>query len=244
MRSRGLVVVLTVTAALMAVPAGAHADLTFNGTIEGRVTLWGTGEPVEGAEVRGVYEHGPVGTTTDADGYYRLENLESGTYNVTFRIGSSDPFWYYPGTYEWSEATDLTITNNEAYTGIDGMVQEEGTMIGRVTDDTTGDPVAGMCADVYDATDTVVGTAVSNADGWLLYPEIAVGTSDRWLSSAARLYDCSDLGYIDEWYRDIPPELTSGNNIVEDSSSGGALTLRWGRRRGERSEPCILQGSG
>ncbi len=221
MRSRGLVVVFTVTAALMAVPAGAHADLTFNGTIEGRVTLWGSGEPVEGAEVRGVYEHGAVDTTTDADGYYRLETLESGTYNVTFRIGSSDPFWYYPGTYEWSEATDLTIINDEVYTGIDGMVQEVGTMIGRVTDDTTGDPVAGMCADVYDTAKTVVGTAVSNADGWLLYPGITVGTSDQWLASAARLYDCSDLGYIDEWYRNVPPQLSGGHNVVEYLSEQG-----------------------
>lgn len=201
MHARGLVAILTLTAALVVVPAGASADLLFNGTIEGQVTLWGTGEPVEGAVVWGIYDYGFAADTTDADGYYRLENLEAGDYSVAFlRDGPSDPFVYFEEV--------LTITNDEVYSGIDGMVQDEGTMIGRVSDDTTGLPVAGICADVHDLSDTVVGTAVSNADGWLLYPDVTVGYDDRWLESSARIYDCNDLGYADEWYFGIVEYLS------------------------------------
>jgi hypothetical protein len=224
-----LFAIMVAVAAIVVVPTDADADLTFNGTIQGTVTLWGTGEPVAGAEVRGVYESGFVSATTDAEGRYRLENLETGNYNVVFlRTGAGDPFWYYPGTYEATEATVLTIVDDEVYPNVDGAVQDEGTMIGRVVDDTTGLPIDGICADVRDASDTVVGTAVSDVDGWLLYPEVSVSTGDEWLESSALLYDCNDLGYADEWYRDSPIERGDGSPIVEYLAGRGRFDAEVG----------------
>jgi hypothetical protein len=229
MRLRGLLAVVVAAAALVAVPTDANADLTFNGTIQGKVTLWGTGEPVAGAEVRGLYESGFVSTTTDAEGRYRLENLEAGNYKVVFlRNDANDPFWYYPGTYESIDATVLTIVDDEVYPNVDGAVQDEGTMIGRVTDDTSGLPIAGICADVRDVSDTVVGTAVSDSDGWLAYPDVTVSTGDEWLESSAFVYDCNDLGYVDEWYRDSPIERGDGSPIVEYLSSRGRFDAEVG----------------
>jgi len=216
MRSRGLVAVLAIAAVMATVPIGAGADLGFNGTIEGQVTLWGTGEPVEGAEVRGNYEFGFVSAITDANGHYQLANLEAGNYSVGFlRNDISDPFVWYDEV--------LTITDDEVFNGIDGMVQDAGTMIGRAVSKATGDPIAGICADVYDSSDTLIGTAESNAGGWLLYPAITVTLADSWSSSKARVYDCNDLGYAERWHFGLVEYLSERGRFESELAPPGEI---------------------
>ena len=96
----------------------------------------------------------------------------------------------------------LTTAGDEVLSSFDGAVQDYGTMIGRVTDDVTGHPIEGFCAEVTDQYSGSA-TAVSDADGWFHYPEVLV-EGDAWGLAFARLYDCIDLGYADESFEDNP----------------------------------------
>jgi len=209
-----------VVASLLAVvgPAGARADI-WTGGIEGKVTVWGWGAEISDVLIVATTDTFTGVTESDSHGNYQLF-LPPGEYQVEFFWHSQGTTLYYPGTHDRDKATPLTVTD-QVVSGIDAEVQTRGSMIGRVTDDRTGLPVVGMCADVHDGQENLAGTAVSEAGGWLHYPDIALDHTDRWDAAFVKLYDCNDIGYyVTEWYRDLPGYLGVSTNVIEPGRYG------------------------
>jgi len=113
------------------------------GIIEGIVTDFFTGEPIEGANVT-ANSHFNI---TDAEGHYTI-TVPPGDYTITASAAG-----YHSDSISETVISEETITVNLALTPVNGTIS------GRVTDSSTGDPIAG-------ATITANGISVStNANG-------------------------------------------------------------------------------
>jgi protocatechuate 3,4-dioxygenase beta subunit len=137
------------------------APVQANSSLSGVVTDSSTGNPIVGAEVS-VYRnhHGSTYSgTTDSLGYYIIENIFGGEYNVKCKAAGYVHFW---SEVEIDGATTLDIQ-------LLGL--QEGTISGVVTKDDSGEPIANAYLYAIPAsgnpgtTNHYYGRAISDSDG-------------------------------------------------------------------------------
>lgn len=123
--------------------------------IEGRVTFSETGKPAEGLIIRAVGAYpprpgtlptigGPAEALTDENGYYSLsDTLTAGEYAVF--LGK-----YYP---DWTVAAKdyVKVAEGQVVRNVDLKLVRGGFITGRVTDASTGEPIAGYWVSIGDA---------------------------------------------------------------------------------------------
>lgn len=192
----GVAVLAVLVSVLVLAPVTAQVPAT--GAIEGRVTEWGTGLPIAGVTVTA----SSYSAVTDDNGEYHIADVST---NVQHKVSFDHPEVaytdaHYPDVANWLNATYLTVTAGETLSGIDAALQPEGVLIGRVRDEISQEPIAGICGEVFNNATSTGQTGVSDADGWL---RINYGGSE-YERSVVQLTDCNNLGYADEWYEDLP----------------------------------------
>ena len=212
MKARVSVVALvTAVAVLGTAPVGVQAPGT--GSITGRVTEWGTGDPIERVTV----EVSSVDIDeTDHDGYYTISDLAPGGHVLWFDHPNpdyADMYYPYSTTLAGAECVEVTA---DATTHADGAMQLSRTLIGRISDDQTGEPVAGICAEAFTYGGATGKTDISDSGGWVT---INFGSEDN--QTFVRITDCAALGYADEWYADLPDfGVVHGTPVYDDVLSG------------------------
>jgi hypothetical protein len=140
--------------------------------IEGRVL--GPGNPLAGLQVRAL--HPTTGTPiasgiTAADGHYTIDGLGSGAYPVeVFTEGTMHVGEFYPDLPSYIPsnlplATPVAVSGVNTVTGIDFSLALGGTFAGKVTDQTTGLPLAGVPVHPFLFGSETLRPTVTAADG-------------------------------------------------------------------------------
>ncbi len=153
------------------------ATMQPGGTISGTVTdTSGTGlsgicvsayDPSTGS--------GGPSATTGTGGTYSLVSLPTGSYTVTFSTGCGNSANYLSQNY----ATPVSVTAGSTSQGIDATMQPPITgLTGTVTDATTGTPIPGVCAYLYNTAGQRTSDPGSCADsaGSFVMPVATPGT--------------------------------------------------------------------
>ncbi|MFC4986672.1 S8 family serine peptidase [Saliphagus infecundisoli] len=118
------------------------------GTVEGTVTVAGSGDPIEGATIEIHADPGDHAATTDADGEYAIENVPAGEHEITV---TAEDYAEVSETIEVPE--DGAVTYDAA------LEPAPGSITGQVTASDDGEPVEGVTVvgengdgDAYEAT--------------------------------------------------------------------------------------------
>ena len=92
---------------------------------------------------------------TDANGYYTVGRLASGSYKVLFTntaYGTNYADQWYSGKYDFTSADPVSVTLAQTTAGIDAVLQEGGKITGRVTN-ALGAGINNVWIGVVDAND-------------------------------------------------------------------------------------------
>jgi hypothetical protein len=148
--------------ALGALPAAAMA-----GSISGTVTAENGGVPIAGVEVcptRQPYTVETACTVTDGTGSYSLSSLPEGSYMLYFSANPANlkyvSEFYDNERYPW-ESDLVPVAWNQDVTGLDVQLAEGGSISGVVSEEGTGNPIAGIRACAND--DQGLGDRCSNS---------------------------------------------------------------------------------
>ena len=105
---------------------------------------------------------------SDTSGHYATAGLPDGSYDLEFTnpTGRYITEWYDDASSQAS-ATALPVAPGEDTAGIDATLKLGGVVAGTVTSASTGEPLAGVCVNLYDASDDSFGgaTICTGADG-------------------------------------------------------------------------------
>ncbi len=123
---------------------GIDFALGAGGAISGQVTD-DTGSPLANANVRAFDPdtHMRKGSRTDEQGNYTISGLKSGSYLV---VANAQGYLlqFYDGATSRDTATPVAVEEGNTVTGIDFSLPSGGTISGVVTDEESGQPVAGL----------------------------------------------------------------------------------------------------
>ncbi|MDE0184294.1 MAG: sigma-70 family RNA polymerase sigma factor [Candidatus Poribacteria bacterium] len=138
---------------VMAFAAGGDTKQVdkLRGSISGHVIYAGTGKPAADVPIRAAGIQPGIGDAhahTGADGTYVLENVPVGPYVVM--IGDT---WEWHETFDWRAPANegIHVEPDSISTGVDFSLTPGGFVEGKITDGDTGEPVAGVQIQVYDA---------------------------------------------------------------------------------------------
>jgi len=135
--------------------SGIDAALVAGGAISGTVTDASTGDPIAGVCVQLVDaatdEYLDAFGCTDENGIYTSTGLRPGTYKVYFYPQGQYAGQWYNNKPDASSADPVTAVGGQATPGIDAALASGGTVSGTVTDTATGQPIAGICVQVSNA---------------------------------------------------------------------------------------------
>lgn len=211
----------------------ANFALTEGGSIAGRVREAVTNSPISEVEVD-IYDSNGYYVTygyTDNNGNYVSESkLPPGTY---YSVSYTDTYYLDEvydnipcpgGACDPTIGTPISVTATETVGGINFTLTEGGSMSGRVTDETTGDPIEDISVDIYDSSGEWIeyGYSYSESSGWyeckLLPPENCYATATDYYSPFFR--------YIGELYDNFichtpdDCDVTTGTSIpIQDQST-------------------------
>ncbi len=151
--------------------SGIDFTLDVVGTISGRLTQSGTGEPIRG-QVYAYDSAGSVlaGTYSDAEGYYTLEGLGAGDFYVSTRFISNHMDWVYGGGMCESDCeplsgTPLSLTLYQQLNGIDFSLEPSRIVRGTVTSLSSGAPIPGVAIDFWRSDGSLWSSSVTGPDG-------------------------------------------------------------------------------
>lgn len=235
MRSRTTLCLLSLAVALVGGATTPAVAQTATASITGSVVA-PDGEPLEGVCVE-AFGEGYDDAETATDGSYVLEGLPAGDYQVGFNTCGDGLPGYAPEFYEdarsFEQAQVLTLGAGETREGIRAALELTGSFSGTVLDETTGDPLEGVCVIAFEATSGSFGDVVTAADGTYLVPDLPPG------DYTVIFVDCADpLVHVGEFYDDVqvvngepetepvPVVVTSGENapgIDAALTEGGAI---------------------
>jgi hypothetical protein len=129
-----------------------------------------TGVPVSGAIVSAHGDNGAGGTTTDASGNYTINSgLPNGTYKVSV----------YKQGYLVAEIDNVNVTVGIVTTGINLYLNLSGAILGKVSDNTTGNGLSGIfvAATLSDDSGTYGSEATTDAQGnYEMNTDLGTGT--------------------------------------------------------------------
>jgi Carboxypeptidase regulatory-like domain len=138
-------------AAITAVPTSAMA-----GSIFGAVTAENGDTPIESVEVcprREPYTVETDCTTTDGTGHYSLNALPEGSYKLNFSANRANlkyvSEFFDNKRYSWE--ADLVSVGGSGSVTVDAQLAEGGSIAGTVTDEGSGNPIAGISACAIDS---------------------------------------------------------------------------------------------
>ncbi|MEI7057587.1 carboxypeptidase-like regulatory domain-containing protein [Nocardioides sp. CCNWLW239] len=134
-------------------------DFTVNQLAGVSGTVTGGGNGLGGVQVRLVPAGGgePITTVTDGDGNYLLDGVPPGDYTAEIDA---------PEGYSGATSRPVTVAAADV-TGVDFDLTRPGTIVGRVTDASTGEPVAGVTVTV-DGPDGPVTATTDGAGGYVV----------------------------------------------------------------------------
>ncbi len=138
---------------------GIGFALSAGGGITGRVTDE-AGAPIANAKVRAIDPdtHARGGARTDEDGNYSISGLKTGSYLVNANAPGYLP-QFYNGAADRDSATRVAVTEGSTTSGIDFALSNGGSISGVVSDEETGEPLAGRVV-IAGSTETTVGFAL------------------------------------------------------------------------------------
>jgi 5-hydroxyisourate hydrolase-like protein (transthyretin family) len=208
--------------ARVAPPLPAVANGPTAATIRGRVTSAVTGQPLRSVSVAllTAATGSPVSfAQSGQDGNYTLNVFSAGSYKITFEPSSFVTPGYLPEFYNnkttLQSADVITVTDNAALTGIDAALERSGSITGRVTSATTGQPlgVGTVSIRAYTALTATTASQVAapNAQGVYTLTNLAPG---------AYYLEFSSFTYITEFYNnqqrllDATPIAVTNNATV------------------------------
>ncbi|MBZ0305763.1 MAG: hypothetical protein K8I82_06815, partial [Anaerolineae bacterium] len=157
---------------------GINFTLDPGGTISGRVLDQDTGQPVPFISIGIESPAYGIGRCTDANGYYTIGGIP---FNTPVRLaaaqrgnhcGSTEPYVleYWQEKPDHSSATVITMTSAlPNWTNINLTPKKGGTLSGRVTDQTSGNPLENMRIDVNFTNNTWMGTCTDSNGDYSLY---------------------------------------------------------------------------
>ena len=127
---------------------GINFDLIRGSTISGVVLDSETGLPIANVEIeaQSVVDGGPNSyTSTDADGRYTLRGVAPGSYRIKTWTNSQNYVQeFYGDTFNWDNASLVTVRGTEPVEGIDFDLRHGATVSGRVIDSATGAPISNI----------------------------------------------------------------------------------------------------
>jgi protocatechuate 3,4-dioxygenase beta subunit len=214
------------SAAIVSVTAGSEtlgidAQLAQGGVVKGTVTEEGTGNPIPGLQVY-VYESSTLNyvgyAQTDASGNYTKLGLATGSYKISFNLGSGLNYVpeYYNNAPDSGSAAIISVTAGSETLGIDAQLAQGGVVKGTVTEEGTGNPIPGLQVDVYESsTLNYVGFAITDAFGYYTKSGLATGLYKMGFNVV------SGLNYIPEYYNNAtnlvgatPVSVTAGSETL------------------------------
>lgn len=158
---------------------GIDASLQSGGQISGTVSSGATGAALSGLWVFVIDSSGDsVGSAqTDSNGTYTVSNLPTGTYTVEFYGTGSYVSQYYNDESSYANADPVSVTAGQVTTGINAAMLSNGAISGTVTDASTGTPIAGASAYVYDSSGSYpIASATTNASGTYTITGLSAGS--------------------------------------------------------------------
>lgn len=241
----------TTGTAVLVPPGDTVGDIDFElqtfGAVSGTVTDEVSGEPLRYVDVSIKRADGTTASysSTHEDGGYRAGGLVTGTY---FAVASHSA--YLGELYDDTPCSDgcdaqtgspISVTNGLVTSGIDIALTPRARFTGRLTRESTGDPVSGY-VDIYDATGWYVEDAYADSSGIYSSGPLDPGTyfavtdisscEDELYDNIPCEYGCDVLAGTGITVADGPPttgvdfSLTSFGKIagtVTDASSGAGL---------------------
>ena len=138
-----------------------------------------------------------IGTSSSANGNYRLEGLPSNSYSL--RIGNNLPGWYagefYNAKQTWDTADRVTVAVGATASGINFTLDEGGAVTGRVYDAATLQPLGGVM---------VLARQAANGQGVTPTPTTGIDGSYRinLLPGQYKLLARSSA-HLQEWYNGV-----------------------------------------
>lgn len=194
----------TVSVTLGLETPGIDAELAVGGSVSGRVTAPG------GAGIESVYVSActdiyscPSSAASDAEGYYTIVGLPTGTYMIRFYENFQGYInEWYDDAADFADALPVSVTLGEETPAINAELAPGGSISGRVTG-TGGVGLGQVLARVHDA---VYGTFVANSqtdsEGYYSVRGLRTGTYKVQFEDYVN-------GYPGEWYNDQPSSFSA-----------------------------------
>ena len=222
------------------VTEGINFALTEKGRIEGRVTIAGTGAPVQGVLMtaeKGSSSSDRVAVNTDADGRYSLRGLADGSYTV-WAYGLTVQAEVYddvpcPGfPCSGIPGTPVNTGLGQVASGIDFALVENGRIEGAVIDAATGVPIADAWVLLYDSAGQRIGYYTrTGSDGtyWLsAAPSAGTYFARAWaVTHRDEMYDDLPCSPTCEVTSATPLSLTPGSTVTGVNFALGPLDSRF-----------------
>jgi 5-hydroxyisourate hydrolase-like protein (transthyretin family) len=206
------------------------------GRIAGTVIADDTQQPLEDATVElaqvqhdawGEWEWWVDSTTTNSDGKYSFRGLPAGNgYQLRFARAGYAAEWYDDepvALSPWESRTKVTLEEGKTTTADAGLAPA-GHISGVVTDEQTGEPLAGVGVEVYSSSMSGYHIAYAEADRLGRYEVKSLAPG----SYKLRFYDTNDC-YDNEWFDDAWDFQDAADVTVEGGDTALADASLWQR---------------
>jgi 5-hydroxyisourate hydrolase-like protein (transthyretin family) len=169
-----------VTTAPGTMTTGIDFTLDLSGAVSGRVTDDDTGDPIDGAKVEVILDHGYMYDYTEADGTYLIWGFTSDSHYILARSASYQDELYRDVPCEsrsclLTDGEQITV-NIGATTTVDFALERQASISGTMTSRSTGNPVRSIIVSIFRNDGTYVDQVSSQEDGSYTIAGLTAGT--------------------------------------------------------------------